>query len=152
MDSEEEQALADIEEYGCHVIHVLEDEEGPPFSYSVGVQKSSGAPEVIVVGLKQPIAHFILNEYNARVRAGETFAAGRRYDGFLEGFEIQLEPVASEHFDEYLGWNKWLYGGNDFEVFQIVYPTTDGVWPWEQGASEWFRLRQPLLCDPRRTQ
>jgi hypothetical protein len=83
MESGDEKVLADIEQYGCHVIHVLENETGPPFSYSVGVQKTSGAPEVIVIGLKQPIAHFVVNEYNTRVRAGERFAAGGRYEGFL---------------------------------------------------------------------
>jgi hypothetical protein len=36
MDADEKKALADIDEYGCHVIHVPEDEEGPP-----------GAPEVL---------------------------------------------------------------------------------------------------------
>ena len=143
----EEKALADIEKHGCHIIHVLEDEEEPPFSYSVGVQKSSGAPEVMVIGLKQPIAHFVVNEYNSRVRAGERFVAGRRYEGFLEGFKVQFEVVTSEHFDEYLGWNKWLYRGKNFEAVQIICPTTDGVWPWEPAASEWFRQRQPILCD-----
>ena len=49
MDAGEKKPLADIEQYGCHVIHVLEEEEGPPFSYSVGVQKTSGAPEVMVI-------------------------------------------------------------------------------------------------------
>jgi hypothetical protein len=83
MDDGEKKALADIEAYGCHVIHVLEDNDDPPFSYSVGVGKTSGAPEVIVIGLKQPIAHFIVNEYNDRVRNGERFVAGQRYDGFL---------------------------------------------------------------------
>jgi hypothetical protein len=146
MDAGEEKALADIERYGCHVIHVLEDEEGPPFSYSVGVQKTSGAPEVIVIGLKQPIAHFVVNEYNARVRAGERFAPGRRYGGFLERFDVQFEVVASDRFDEYLGWNRWLYNGNTFEVLQIIYPTTEGIWPWEGRASDWFRRRQPILC------
>src|SRR5688572_4429785 len=29
-DAAEKKALADIEEHGCHGIHVLEDEEGPP--------------------------------------------------------------------------------------------------------------------------
>jgi hypothetical protein len=62
MNDGEKKALADIKEYGCHVIHVLEDKESPPFSYSVGVQKTSGAPEVLIVGLKEPIAHFIVNE------------------------------------------------------------------------------------------
>jgi hypothetical protein len=147
MDAAEEKALADIEEHGCHVIHVLEDEEGPPFSYSVGVQKTSGAPEVIVIGLKQPIAHFVINEYNDRVRAGERFAAGTRHEGFLEGFTVQFEAVSADHFDDYLGWDKWVYAGKDFRVLQIVYPSTDGIWPWEPGASEWFRERQPLLSD-----
>jgi len=147
MDDEEKQALADIEEYGCHVIHVLEDDEGPPFSYSVGIQKSLGAPEAIVIGLKQPIAHFVVNEYNRRVRSGERFVAGQRYDGFLDGFSVQFEIVGTEYFDEYMGWSQWLYGGNNFDVLQIIYPTTQGVWPWEDRASEWFRERQPLLSN-----
>jgi Domain of unknown function (DUF4262) len=147
MDAGEKKALADIEAYGCHVIHVLEDENAPPFAYSVGLQRSSGAPEVMVIGLKQPIAHFVVNEYNRRIRAGEQFARGARYEGFLEGFQVQFEAVAPEHFDEYLGWDKWLYGGKNFEALQIIYPTTDNVWPWEPGASDWFRQRQPILSE-----
>jgi Domain of unknown function (DUF4262) len=147
MKAGEAKALADIEKYGCHIIHVQEDEEGPPFSYSVGVKKMSGAPEVMILGLKQPMAHFVVNEYNSRVRAGDTFEAGGQYDGFLEGFKVQFEVVSSCYFDEYLGWNKWLYRGKAFEVLQIIYPTTDGIWPWEPAASEWFRQRQPILCD-----
>jgi hypothetical protein len=150
MDPGEKQALEDIEAYGCHVIHVLEDEEGPPFAYSVGVQKTSGAPEVIVIGLKQPIAHFVVNEYNSRVRNGEQFVAGHRYDGFLEGFRVQFEVVGREHFAEYMGWDRWLYDGDDFEVLQLIYPTTAGVWPWEPQASDWFRQRQPILNEDRR--
>jgi hypothetical protein len=150
MDAAEKKALADIEEYGCHIIHVLEDEEGPPFSYSVGVQKTSGAPEAIVIGLKQPIAHFVINEYNDRVCAGERFATGTRHEGFLEGFSVQFETVSADHFDDYFGWDKWLYGGKDFKVVQIVYPSTDGIWPWEPGASEWFRKWQPILSSPLR--
>jgi hypothetical protein len=147
VDAGEKKALADIEQFGCHVIHVLEDEEGPPFSYSVGVQQSSGAPEVMVIGLKQPIAHFVVNEYNRRVRAGVRFVLGVRYEGFLEGFQVQFEVVMPEHFDEYLGWAKWLYSGKSFEALQIIYPTTDGIWPWDPGVSDWFRQRQPILCE-----
>jgi hypothetical protein len=145
MDAGEQKALADIEAYGCHIIHVLEEGDQPPFSYSVGVQKTSGKPEGIVVGLKRPIAHFVVNEYNRRTRAGDVIAPGCAYDGFLDGFSTQFVAVAVEHFAEYLGWNRWLYGGNDFSVLQLVYPTTDGVWPWDQAASASFRRWQPLL-------
>jgi len=147
MKDTEKKAVADIEAYGCHVIDVLEDEKGPPFCCSVGMQKTSGVPEVIVIGLKQPIAHFVVNEYNRRVRNGERFESGHRYDEFLEGFRVQFEFVGTDRFDEYLGWDKWLYGGKSFEAMQIIYPTTDGIWPWDERASEWFRERQPILSD-----
>jgi hypothetical protein len=147
MDAGEKKALDDIAQYGCHVIHVLEEEEGPAFTYSVGIQKSSGAPEVIVIGLKQPIAHFLVNEYNTRVRAGERFVPGNRYDGFLEGFQVQFGVVLPDHFESYFGWDIWLYGGKQFDVLQLIYPNTSGVWPWEPEASSWFRTNQPILSE-----
>jgi hypothetical protein len=128
MDAGEKKAPADIEAYGCHVIHVLEDENAPPFAYSVGLQRSSGAPEVMVIGLKQPIAHFVVNEYNRRIRAGEQFARGARYEGFLEGFQVQFEAVAPEHFDEYLGWTSGSMGARTSKPFRssTQQPTTSG--------------------------
>ena len=146
MDESERKTLADIEQYGCSVMHVHDpDERLPPFSYSVGVSKSSGAPELVVVGLKQPLAHFIVNEYNRRVRAGKLFQVGHRYEGFIEGFEVLVVPVQREHYREYFGYNLWLYQGASFDVLQLVYPNTSGVWPWQSAADEWFKARQPLL-------
>jgi hypothetical protein len=147
MKAEDKKALDDIEKFGCHILHVMEEGDEPPFSYSIGVQKSTGAPEAVVIGLKQPIAHHVLNEYNSRVRNGERFANGKEYSGFIEGFPVQFELVAPQHYDEYFGWTKWLYGGTAFSVLQIVFPTTEGVWPWDSRASEWFRKRQPILSD-----
>jgi len=147
MNDVETKTLADIKQFGCHVIHVMEDERGPPFTYSVGIQQSCGAPEVMVIGLKQPIALFVVNEYNNRVRSGERFVPGSRDDGFLRGFAVQFEEVVPKHFDDYLGWAIWLYGGTNFKALQIIYPTTEGIWPWEPSASEWFRQRQPILSE-----
>lgn len=140
----DKKALDDIKQYGCHVIHVLEGDL-PPFSYSVGIQKSSNRPEVVVIGLKQPIAHFIVNEYNILIRSGERFTVGQRYDGFLEGFQIQIGDVYKKHYAEYFGWNRRLYQGDEFSVVQIIYPNTEGIWPWDKTADQWFRNRQPLL-------
>lgn len=148
MDEQERRTLSDIEQYGCHVIHVLEEDGLPPFAYSVGVEKSSGAPEVVVVGLKQPLARFIVNEYNHRVRRGERFQAGQCAAGFLEGFECRFLAVDPSHYREYFGWDLWLYKGAGFRVLQLVYPTVDGIWPWDAQADEWLRNRQPLLDRP----
>lgn len=146
---DEEKALSDIETYGCHVVHVRAEDERPPSSYSVGIQRSSGVPEIIVIGLERSLAHFSVNEYNERVRSGKRFAPGQVVSGFIDGFDCQCRAVHRSHYDAYLGWDLWLYRGADFEVLQLVYPTTSGVWPWDPEADAAFRAWQPLLEDAR---
>lgn len=148
MDPREKKALEDIRAHGCHVIHVMEEGSSPPFSYSVGIQQTSKVPEIIVVGLNRDLAHFIVTEYNHRVRTGERFLSGKPCAGFIEGFDVRFEPMAKKHYAEYLGWDRWLYGGDGFDAVQVIYPTTDGVWPWDPAASNWFKERQPLLIAP----
>jgi hypothetical protein len=150
MDVGEEKALKNISTYGCHILNILEDEEHPSFSYSIGIEKTSSQPELIVAGLKRELSQFIINEYNRRIREGEVFKAGQRASGFLDGFEIEFREVHQSHFKEHFGWGIWLYKGTSFKVLQAVWPTTSGVWPWEQGASEWYLYVQPLLDVPAR--
>ena len=145
MDTNDRKVLENIEQYGCHVVHVLEEDDLPPFAYSVGIEKTTGAPEIVVIGLKQPLAHFIVNEYNRRVRNGEKLEVGMMVSNFIGGFDCQLRAVHPSHYREYFGWNIWLYKGKNFRVLQLIYPTTDGVWSWEAAASEYFLKRQPLL-------
>lgn len=65
MDRAEKKCLDDIEKYGCHIIHVFEEGELPPFSYSVGLERSIGRPELIIIGLRRELAHYMINEYCA---------------------------------------------------------------------------------------
>ena len=144
-DSAEAQALADIEAYGCHILHVLEEGDDPPFSYSVGIEHNFKAPELIVIGLKRELSQFIINEYCRRVRSGEVFKPGERSSGFIEGFECQFGGVHIAHYPEHFGWDIWFYDDWNFRVMQLIYPTVQGIWPWDTYASDWFRARQPLL-------
>jgi hypothetical protein len=144
----EKKALKDIDKYGCHVIHVLGEEEHPPFTYSIGVQLKTGAPEILVIGMKRPVAHFIVNEYNSRAASAKRFMHGERASGFLEGFDVEFRDVHPSHFGEHFGWALWLYRGDNFRVVQAVFPTTGGVWPWEEQASDSFRHIQPVLDEP----
>jgi hypothetical protein len=64
MDASEQKVVDDVAEHGCHILHVLEEGDLPPCSYSVGIYRTCGAPELIVVGLKQPVAHWAINEYS----------------------------------------------------------------------------------------
>ena len=146
MSSGDEKTRQDIAKFGCAVIHVMEDRGLPPFAYSVGITEQTGEPEVLVIGLKRDLAHFVVNEYNKRVRGGERFVPGQLYSGFIGSFDVLAEEVPLSEFDEYFGHCLALYGGPNFRVLQLVYPTTAGVWPWSEQASENFRNRQPVLA------
>ena len=39
MDVMDQKALDDIEEFGCHVINVMEGEGEPQFTYSIGINQ-----------------------------------------------------------------------------------------------------------------
>lgn len=146
MDEYERNIHAHIEKYGCSVTSVFDAKgDEPPFSYSIGIAKSAMAPELIVVGLKKDIGHWLVNEYHRRVKAGETFLPGTPYTGFLEGHAVRFGAVARDKREEYMRSATWLHGDSDFEALQLVWPSTEGVWPWDPEASEWFRSQQPLL-------
>lgn len=142
----DKRVAADVEKYGCHVISVFDPEEKlPTFSYSIGIQATSGAPEAIVIGLSPKLGHAMINEYNTQVRKGVRFERATRYPGFLEGFEIYVEPARAALLAEYtLGCDRF-YQGAGYAVVQLIYPTTAGAWPWEKAASDWFRSHQPML-------
>lgn len=46
----------------------------------------------------------------------------------------------------YFGQDIDFYGGTDFKVLQLVYPTTKRIWPWARDAPESFRKWQPILA------
>lgn len=137
---------ADIEKYGCHVINVFDPEEKLlSFSYSIGIQVSTGAPEAIVLGVRSKLGHAMINRYNERVRRGMRYERSIQYPEFIEGVNIYIEPAKVDRFAEYtLGCTRF-YKGKDYSVVQLIYPSTAGVWPWQKAASPWFKSNQPML-------
>ena len=145
MDDYEQKAIDDIEKYGCHILHVMEEDEYPCFTYSIGIEKNTKQPDLIIMGLKQELAYWMINEYNLRINKGEVFELKKYYSGFLEGFEVTFIEVAKEYYKEYLGWGLWYNKGDHFKMAQLVYPSSSEIWPWDEEAPKDFTWFQPLL-------
>jgi Domain of unknown function (DUF4262) len=87
----------------------------------------------------------MINGYCRDVRPGTTYQRGVRYPGYLEGFEVYFEPARRGLLNEYtLGCDRY-YGGADYSVVQIIWPSTAGVWPWYRSTPQSLRARQPML-------
>jgi hypothetical protein len=146
-DSSDAKALADIAAYGLHIIQVAEEDELPPFSYSIGIETTLGLPELIVIGLQPAVAGAAINECYRQMKSGAAIKPGELVSGLLGGdFKCLIGEVSPSYFTQYMGWARWLHKGNEFRAYQIIFPDTAGVFPWEPVASEWFRNRQPLLA------
>jgi hypothetical protein len=50
-----------------------------------------------------------------------------------------LEAKRSEAIEEYLLGCARHYGERKLSAVQLIYPTTQGVWPWDAKASKWFK-------------
>jgi hypothetical protein len=145
VEDEDKRALDDIERYGCHILTVMEGDGEPCFAYSIGIEKKQDKPDLVILGLKSELAHSIINNYNDRLRNGEIFEEGKYYSDFLGNFDVCFVGVDRKHYDEYFGWGQWLNNGNNFQMLQMVWPTTDGVWPWNIDKSDFYKWSQPIL-------
>lgn len=151
MNEEEQQFLDIIKEHDWHVMQVRNtaEQKGPTFSYSTGIYKHFGKPELIVFGLSNEVEKWVINEYGDEIRSGKRqFCANSFYDGFLEGFDVCMIEANENVRKEYACWADWYYERKSFPIFQCVYPTTSGKWPWDAEASESFKENQPLFGDP----
>jgi len=143
--NEDQQLFEDIEKYGLHVLHILAEEDYPPFSYSVGLYKTYNHPEIIVVGLKQELAHIIINNIAEDIKNGIKYDSFSWSDNILEHHKCLFIPVDKLNYKEYVGYDRWYYKGDDFPLLQCIYPTTKGIYPWEDTWPDSIKKLQPLL-------
>lgn len=147
---EEEKFRQIISDYGWHVMQVRnrEEETGPTFSYSTGLWENFKHPEIIIFGLSGELEHSIINNIGEDVKSGKiTFKANSYYDDFLEGFKVFMTSAQEPVKKEYMAWADWYYNREDFPILQCVWPTTNGIWPWNKDADEEFLKIQPLLSN-----
>jgi hypothetical protein len=144
-DDQDRAILAHIAEYGWSVIGIEEDDEGPSYSFSVGLTHTLGVPELFIMGQKPETAQGIINHAGELLRAGRRFSAGERTDDLLGGYPAVLVAVAERYYRAFFGYARWLYRGNTFPVLQIVWPDRGGHFPWDDSYPAPLFWRQRVL-------
>lgn len=127
------------------------DAEGadPPFTYTVGMWKNFGMPEMCVYGLPPVAAAGILNTIREAVRKGTVFELEKRHSEVAEGFHTVFADIKKE--DNVFNWARMYYdrrgsqGDQNFPRWQVIWPDEFDVFPWEDGFNERFRNYQPEL-------
>lgn len=131
-----ERIKSDIEKFSCHIINVIEDDDNPEFTYTVGFYEKFKKPEIIIIGLKQELAHTLLNNIAFDLENGKSYEAGKFYEGVLDDFLCYFGEVPKSEYKEYVGYALWYYEGDNFPLLQLIYPTVKGIFPWQKSLPE----------------
>lgn len=147
INSYEETVIRNVREYGWHFTHVLGDDDDPSFSYSVGLVASYGYPEIILCGLPQGAAHGLIGLIASRAAGGKPIDPSTPSTVIIQDCPCVFVEVTRKNREEYARSTCWLYGSSDFPMYQLVWASKQGVFPWHSDASERFRWSQPVLGD-----
>lgn len=150
-DRDERKVIDDIREFGWHCLHILGEGEHVGYSFTVGLYQSYGHPELIIFGLSSQVAHDILAIAADAAKSGSPLDLTQATDAFVEGYFSCFTEVPKLEYREYVGFARWYYHGNDFPLYQIVWPSKSGVFPWHPTATPEFRAAQPVIAAPHGT-
>ncbi len=136
---------SDIKKYGVHIVHVLDEDDDPNFSYTIGLYEVYKKPEIIMIGQSQELHQVILNNMAYDYKEGRTLINGNLEENILDDYKCMIVEVDKKHYDEYLGIAIDYYKGNNFPVMQIIWPTQSGMFPYDKEAPDGFKKWQPVL-------
>lgn len=117
----------------------------PGFAFTIGLFHSYDHPEFIIFGLPWEVAHEVLHLTVQGLKGGSIRDLSLPTDELLEGYPCVFVQVPETEYHEHVGYCRCYYEGNSFPLYQIVWPSNNGIYPWNADASEAFRSAQPVL-------
>jgi hypothetical protein len=128
-----------IDGHGWSVTGVFSSVDDPdpcaPFLYTIGLTEHRH-PEFLVSGLDMQTGHTLLNDMAGRVYdKAQRFAHGQRIEDLLVGHVAVLVsgPVPHEDDEMWPGLAIARYGRRRVRLLQLVWPDTQGRYPWDDG-------------------
>lgn len=148
----EQKILDGVVEHGwwCTSVH---DPRGdaPAFAYSIGFTHTLGQPEFIIFGLPGQLMQGVLWNVFRALKAGKRPEDGQRWSGLLDDYDCEIRRVhPSNVTPEYVNSAIWFHGAPEGQaeplaVYQIVWPSLDNQFPWDDACPQSVRDAQPPL-------
>ncbi|HXC38996.1 MAG TPA: DUF4262 domain-containing protein [Burkholderiales bacterium] len=140
------QKLADhVAEYGWHCVNVPAEKDAAQYSYTVGLYKSYKHPELIIFGLPALAGYLVMQKLVGSILRGRPLNLAAPADMLFEGPPCQIVRVPVLKYDRYASICREYYKGYGFPLYQIVWPTLNGQFPWDEDAPQSLRNNQPVL-------
>ena len=141
-----------VRERGWYLANVFDNE--PPFIYTIGLIESCQHPELIVFGLEERDAQWLLASIFVQIRNGVQFnAADIRTVRIVDtdhrvGFR-KVHPTQHPLYLGYaMGYCRHIGRWGELEAMQVFWPDSRGKFPFEAGFASELSDAQPRLDIP----
>ena len=141
----EEKIASDVAQYGFHIAQVHSDGYSPSFSYTIGLFKTYGHPELICFGLNLDLLHSVLWSGKELLDKHPEPNLSVGYPDFVGDYDVRFLTVDKGWYKDYFGYGFWFNGTWDFPALQIVWPDKQALFPWEEDFNPDWKSGQPLL-------
>jgi hypothetical protein len=81
----------------------------------------------------------------AAIQSGEPLNLTAATDALIEGYSCHFVEVSRSSYKDYVGFGRWYYEGDEFPLYQILWPNRQGQFPWQPEASDSLKRLQPIL-------
>ncbi|MCO6009990.1 DUF4262 domain-containing protein [Actinoallomurus purpureus] len=121
------------------------DDKGPGWAFTVGLWHTHRSPELAMFGLDVGNMKTCLNALGGQIAAGAHAEAGQECQDVIEGYPVVLKAVDYGWYRVFFGTALAFYRRPPLPYLQVVWPGSDGSFPWDPRYPEHHRDLQPQL-------
>jgi hypothetical protein len=136
---------SNVNEFGWHAVNVIEDDGHPPWSYTIGLYETWDHPELIIIGRSRATSHEMLKTLSNNIELNSLPNLSDPDGHLLLGMKCNFVEVNPRYYSDYVGFALWYYRKRKFPLYQVVWPNSDGLYPWDPAAARCFKEWQPVL-------
>lgn len=140
-----------IESTGWALESVAADVETEPptpgYAYSIGFPQAVEFADVAVFGLTPVAAKGLLTLVADACRGGTQIPIGVEVVGLLDNdLRCMFAPIDLDRWGPYFSTAMAWYGGESFEIAQLLYPDPNGFMPYEPGFDQRMSFAEPVIA------
>ena len=150
-DELERQVISNVNDFGWHAVNVIEDDGHPPWTFTIGFYETWGFPELIIIGRSRATSHEMLKTLADDIELNSPPDLTDPDGHLLLGMKCRFVEVLPRYYSDYLGFALWFYRKRQFPIYQIIWPNSDGLYPWSPSATKAVKEWQPPLGEPFRS-
>jgi hypothetical protein len=149
LDDGDRKLLADVLEYGWHLVLIPDDAVTRGWVFTVGMWHTLGVPELSLFGMDQNHAASALNLIGDAIRSGRPIGPDIQMDDILaDGRLVTFRPVHPSWYGPMFGYATWFTRRPPLPIAQVFWSDNNGRWPWSSGAEQEYLVHQPKLWIP----